>query len=70
MACSHAPVKNIQLTISAFSRPELRHVKHGENGYVISPNDEQALVDAVLDVTQSREHCEWVRQGKKKAVKL
>lgn len=130
IACSRALVKNIQLAVKAFSRPELRHVKlymagplpedyselpeniiplggmehkkvadlmagvwclvhpsladtgptvvkearvvgvaaivttecgskqhviHGKSGYVIPPNDEERLVEAVLAVTKSRE---------------
>ena len=149
IVCSHAPVKNIQLAISAFTRPELRrvklymaggkkesyaglpdnivplgsvnmervaelmasswclvhpsladtgptvvkearvvgvaaivtsdcgskqHVKHGENGYVISPNDEQALVDAVLNITQSREKAlrmgEFGKEESRKALSI
>lgn len=130
IACSRARVKNIQLAVKAFSRPELRHVKlymagahptdysdlsqniiplggvehkkvaelmasawclvhpsladtgptvvkearvlgvavvvtsecgskqhviHGKSGYIVPSNDEQRLIEAVLEVTKSRE---------------
>lgn len=130
LACTNSKIKNVSLAISAFSRPELQHIKlfmagirsedfsglpdnivpmgpvnraemakllsetwclvhpsladtgptilkearvagvaavvtsecgakqyvqHGESGFIIPPHDEQALVDAVLQVTKSRE---------------
>lgn len=130
LACTNSIVKNVSLAVSAFSRPELRHIKlymagirkedypklpeniiplgpvdrpgmtallsqtwclvhpsladtgptilkearvagvaavatsecgakqyiqHGKSGFIIPPHDEQALVDAVLRVTESRE---------------